>query len=63
MIDTAPIECSPDPTTPYQLIIKNSPKIIYAQNSYEISVHRLTSPRSIYTNDYYPSRYLFIGIL
>ena len=63
MIDSAPIECYADPTTPYQLIIKSSPKIIYAQNSYEISVHRLTSPRSKYTNDYYPSRYLFIGIL
>ena len=63
MIDTAPIDCAADPTTPYELIIKNSPKIIYAQSSYEISVHRLTSPRSIYTNDYFPSRYLFIGIL
>lgn len=28
MIDTAPIECYADPITPYQLIIKNSPKII-----------------------------------
>ena len=34
MIDTAPIECYADPTTPYQLIIKNSPKIIEAQTQY-----------------------------
>ena len=34
MIDSAPIECYADPTTPYQLVIKNSPKIIYAQTSY-----------------------------
>ena len=34
MIDTAPIECLADPTTPYQLIIRNSPKIITANTTY-----------------------------
>lgn len=63
MIDTAPIECAADPITPYQVVIKKSPKIVSAQTQYEISIHRLTSPRSIYTNDYYPSRYLFVGVL
>ena len=63
MIDTAPIECAADSVTPYQVVIKKSPKIISAQTQYQISIHRLTSPRSIYTNNYYPSRYLFIGVL
>lgn len=58
MIDSAPIQCYADPTTPYQLIIKNSPKIVAASTAYSISIHRLTCPRRTYTNDYYPSRYL-----
>lgn len=63
MIDTTPITCNSDPTTPYQLIIRNSPKIIPNGTSYTLSVHRLTSPRGKYTNNYYRSYYLFIGVL
>lgn len=63
MIDSTPIECLADPTTPYQLIIRNSPKIITNGTLYTISVHRLTCPRAKYTNDYYRSYYLFVGVL
>ena len=63
MIDTTPIECFADPTTRYQLIIRNSPKIITNGTFYTISVHRLACPRSIYTNNYYRGYYLFIGVL
>lgn len=63
MIDTTPITCNSDPSTPYQLIISNSPKIIPNGTIYRISVHRLTCPRGKYTNDYYRSYYIFVGVL
>jgi hypothetical protein len=63
MIDTAAIPCLADPTTPYQLIVKNSPKTISLGVAYKISIIGLAAPRSIYTNNAYPSRYIFIGVL
>lgn len=63
MIDTTPIYCYADPTTPYQLIIQNSPKIVVYGTSYTISIYRIASPRGKYANDYYRSYYLFIGVL
>jgi hypothetical protein len=63
LIDSTPIECLADPTTPYQLIIKNSPKNILNGTAYTITVNRLTCPRAKYTNNYYRSYYTFIGIL
>lgn len=63
MIDSTPIYCYADPTTPYQLIIQNSPKKIVSGTTYTITINRLASPRGKYTNDYYRSYYLFIGVL
>lgn len=63
MIDTAVIDCSVDPNTPYQLIISNSPKMKNAKVPYTISVVGLACPRNTYTNNAYPSRYIFVGVL
>lgn len=63
MIDSAVIPCLADPNTPYQLIIKNSPKTKNYGVSYTISVIGLAAPRNAYTNGVYPSRYIFIGVL
>lgn len=63
MIDTAVIPCFADPNTPYQLIIKNSPKTRNIGVAYIISVIGLAAPRNVYTNNAYPSRYIFIGVL
>ncbi len=63
MIDTAAIPCQVDPNTPYQLIITNSPITKNAGVSYTISVIGLACPRNPYTNNAYPSRYIFIGVL
>ena len=37
--------------------------MITAGTQYTLSLHRLACPRAKYTNDYYRSRYLFIGML
>lgn len=63
MINGAVISCAPDPNTPYQLIITNSPKTINAGTPYVISVVGLACPRALYTNNANPSRYIFIGVL
>jgi hypothetical protein len=63
LIDLAVISCYADPNTPYQLIITGSPKTMSAGIAYTISVIGLAAPRSIYTNNAYPSRYIFVGVL
>lgn len=63
MIGSATINCYPDPVTPYQLIVKNSPLMVNAGTAYVISIIGLNCPRSIYTNNVYPNRYIFIGVL
>jgi len=63
MIDTAVIDCVVDPNTPYQLIVSNSPKMVNAGIAYKISVIGLAGPRNPYTNNAYPSRYIFVGVL
>ncbi len=62
-INTAKIPCSIDSITPYQLIITGSPVTVLAGTQYTISVIGLASPRSIYTNNAYPQRYIFVGVL
>ncbi len=63
LIDTTPLTCIADTNTPYQLIIKDSPKIITFGNAYMITIMGLACPRSIYMNNVYPDRYIFIGVL
>ena len=62
-INGAEATCYKDTTTPYQLIITGSPVTVTAGISYELAVVGLASPRSVYTNDVYPQRNLFVGIL
>lgn len=62
-INGSPIPCAVDPTTPYQLIIKDSPATVPAETPYEITVVGLAAPRNIYTNNAYPQRYIFVGVL
>jgi hypothetical protein len=63
LIDSAVISCAVDPKTPYQLVVTGSPKTILAGNAYTISIIGLACPRWTYTNNAYPSRYIFIGVL
>jgi hypothetical protein len=63
MIDTAFISCAIDPNTPYQLIVSNSPKMVNAGTPYTISVIGLACPRYIYANNFFPNRYIFVGVL
>lgn len=63
LLNTAVIPCSPDPNTPYQLIVSNSPMLVNAGVAYTLTVAGLAAPRSIYTNNAYPNRYIFIGVL
>lgn len=63
LIDSAVIFCSVDPNTPYQLAISGSPKTKNAGVPYTISIVGLACPRSLYTNNAYQSRYIFIGVL
>jgi len=63
LIDSAVISCSVDPKTPYQLVITGSPKTKNAGIPYTISVIGLACPRFLYTNNAYPSRYIFVGVL
>ena len=63
LIDSTPLSCKIDPTTPYQIIIEKSPKIINPQTQYTISVMRVACPRSIYAHDSFKARYIFLGIL
>lgn len=63
MINGSPIPCSVDPTTPYQLLIYNSPATVEAGTPYEITVVGLAAPRRTYTNNAYPQRYIFVGVL
>jgi hypothetical protein len=63
MIDTAVIDCVVDPNAPFQLIVSNSPKMKNLGVPYTISVIGLAAPRNPYTNNAYPSRYIFIGVL
>ena len=63
LIEGSPIDCQADPNTPYQLIIKNSPRIIAAGTYYKISILGVACPRVLYMNNKFPNRYMFIGIL
>jgi hypothetical protein len=63
MIDSAAIPCVSDPTTPYQVIVKNSPKTVYAGTPYKISLVGVACPRLLYANNAYPSRFIFVGVL
>jgi len=63
MLNTAVIPCSADPNTPYQLIVSNSPTMVNAGVAYTLTVTGLATPRSIYTNNAYPNRYIFVGVL
>ena len=63
LIDSAVISCTVDPNTPYQLIISGSPKTNNAGVPYTITIVGLACPRSLYTNNAYPSRYIFMGVL
>lgn len=63
MINSAKTACQVDPTTPYQLIISNSPVTVMAGTPYTISVVGLAAPRALYTNGAYTQRYIFMGIL
>jgi hypothetical protein len=63
MIDSAAIPCSIDSNTPYQLVVTSSPKTKIAGVPYILSVVGLACPRNLYTNNAFPSRYIFIGVL
>jgi hypothetical protein len=63
LIEGSPIQCTPDPNTPYQLIITNSPRIIAVQTSYKISILGVACPRAKYMGSTFKDRYLFVGIL
>lgn len=63
LLDSAVIPCAVDPNTPYQLMVTNSPKTKTAGSSYVLSIIGLAAPRSAYTNNAYPSRYIFVGVL
>ena len=63
MIDSAVIPCMADPTTRYQIIVKNSPKTVYAGSPYKISLIGIACPRRLYANNVYPSRFMFVGVL
>jgi hypothetical protein len=63
MIDSAMIPCMADPNTPYQIIVKSSPKTVYAGNSYKISLVGIACPRRLYANNAYPNRFMFVGVL
>jgi hypothetical protein len=63
LIDSAVIFCNVDPNTPYQLVITGSPKTKNAGIPYTISLIGLACPRNLYTNNAYPSRYIFVGVL
>lgn len=63
MIDSAVISCTIDPTTPYQIIVSKSPKMIDAGVAYQIQIIGIACPRKLYTNNVYPNRYIFIGVL
>lgn len=63
MIDTAVISCAVDSNTPYQLTIRSSPKTVTAGTAYTITIMGLAAPRHPYTNDQYPGRYIFVGVL
>jgi hypothetical protein len=63
MVNTAVTPCTTDANTPYQLIVTNSPATVMAGTSYTLSVIGLAAPRAIYTNNAYPQRYIFIGVL
>ncbi len=63
MVNNAVTDCSIDPNAPYQLVVRNSPAAVMAGTSYTLSVIGVASPRAIYTNNAYPQRYIFIGVL
>ena len=63
LIDSAPIECLQDPSTPYQMLIRNSPKIVEAEQVYRLTVMGIQCPKALYLQGRYPLRYLFFGIL
>ena len=63
LINDAQIPCVIDSNAPYQLIISESPVTVNAGTSYTLSVLGLSAPRSLYTNDEYPQRYIFVGVL
>ena len=62
-INGAQTTCMVDPTTPYQLLVKMSPVTVNAGITYKITIVGLSTPRKIYTNNVYPQRYIFIGVL
>lgn len=62
-INGAKTNCQVDPTTPYQLLISNSPVTVNAGTAYTLVIVGLAAPRRIYTNNVYPQRYIFVGVL
>ena len=63
LIDTTPIPCYADTDTPFQLIVKSSPKLVSNGTQYKITIIGLATPRSVYMGDLYPNRYIFVGVL
>jgi len=63
MIDSTPINCLIDLNTPYQIVIKNSPKTINSGTPYKLKIFGISCPRSLYMNNNYPNRFIFIGLL
>ena len=62
-INGAQTNCQVDPTTPYQLLVSNSPVTVNIGTSYDITIVGLATPRAIYMNNVYPQRYIFVGVL
>lgn len=62
-LNGAKIPCRVDTASPYQLIVYKSPVTVLAGTAYELTVAGLAAPRNIYTNDAYPQRYIFVGVL
>lgn len=62
-INGTPLTCAPDPTTPYQLLLSASPVTVLSGTAYQITLVGMAAPRRIYTNNAYPLRYIFIGVL
>lgn len=63
-ISDVKINCIRDPTTPYQIKITNSPRIIEVGSSYTLKVFGLQCPRAAYLNGNaaYVTESIFLGI-
>jgi hypothetical protein len=63
MVNRAKTHCVVDPSTPYQLIVSNSPATAMAGTPYNLSIIGLAAPRGLYTNGAFAQRYIFVGVL